>query len=251
MTTSGENVRVRGWLRSGAGYLPIVGQLLRLGYRKSRRGRSARTFRTEDYWEARYANGGRCGCGSYGRLAQFKADVVNTVVREHAIHSVIELGSGDGAQLALADYPRYTGVDVSRSAIARCRAAFKDDATKQFFHTSERDHYESRYDLALSLDVIFHLIEEPLFNQYMKDLFQSAERLVIIYSTNFDEFRSAHVRHRHFSPWVETYAPGWRLLQHIRNRYPFDAEDRQNTAEAEFYIYQRVDTCTHPPERTS
>ena len=44
-----------------------------------------------------------------GELAKFKARVMNDFVRENGIRSVIELGCGDGMQLALADYPRYLG----------------------------------------------------------------------------------------------------------------------------------------------
>ena len=47
------------------------------------------------------------------RLAAFKAEVPNDFVRARGIDSVIEFGCGDGAQLALAEYPAYVGIDVS------------------------------------------------------------------------------------------------------------------------------------------
>lgn len=37
----------------------------------------------------------------------------NDFVRARGIDSVIEFGCGDGAQLALAEYPAYGGIDVS------------------------------------------------------------------------------------------------------------------------------------------
>ena len=61
---------------------------------------------TSDYWEARYAAGGNSGKGSGGVFAEFKAEIVNTFVREHDIASVIDFGCGDGAQLALAEIYR-------------------------------------------------------------------------------------------------------------------------------------------------
>ena len=67
------------------------------------------TFDSAQYWRDRYRSGGNSGAGSYGRLADFKAEIVNAFVREHDVASVIEFGSGDGAQLALADYPTLSG----------------------------------------------------------------------------------------------------------------------------------------------
>src|SRR5678815_1312722 len=70
-------------------------------------------FGSAEYWEERYREGGNSGSGSYNRLARYKADVLNKFVEDNNISSVIEFGSGDGAQLKLASYPRYIGVDVS------------------------------------------------------------------------------------------------------------------------------------------
>jgi SAM-dependent methyltransferase len=85
-----------------------------------------------DYWERRYQKGGTSGAGSYNHLAEFKAKFLNDFVAEHHVASVIELGCGDGAQLRLARYPAYVGVDVSVRAVEICRAAFENDATKTF-----------------------------------------------------------------------------------------------------------------------
>src|SRR5664279_5085962 len=76
------------------------------------------------FWESVYVNGGTSGPGSYGRLAEFKAEVLNEFVHAKNIASVIEFGCGDGAQLQLAKYPRYVGVDVAARSVARCSSLF-------------------------------------------------------------------------------------------------------------------------------
>src|SRR5690349_8952416 len=82
-------------------------------------------FETSDeYWERRYAQGGNSGPGSYNRLAKFKAEVLNKLVKDNDLESVIEFGCGDGAQLELAQYPHYIGVDVSRSVLSKVRKRF-------------------------------------------------------------------------------------------------------------------------------
>ncbi len=60
------------------------------------------------YWTQRYAEGGNSGAGSYGKFARFKAEVINKFVSEREIKSVIEFGCGDGNQLKLANYSRFS-----------------------------------------------------------------------------------------------------------------------------------------------
>ncbi|QNK00710.1 hypothetical protein [Dyella telluris] len=193
---------------------------------------------SEDYWIERYRDGGNSGAGSYNRLAEFKAEVLNDFVATYHIQDVIEFGCGDGNQLTLANYPAYLGLDVSPHAIAGCKSRFDGDASKSF--SLVHDYAGQMAQLAMSLDVIYHLTEDEVFATYMRTLFGAARDYVVIYSSDKDEPHtpSAHVRHRQFSHWVRTHAPGWRLLRHIPNRYPY-AGDNDTGSLADFYIYGR------------
>ena len=84
------------------------------------------------YWEKRYTYGGSSGQGAYGRLAKFKAEILNNFVSELRVGSVIEFGCGDGNQLELAKYPDYVGLDVSEKAVALCKVKFTNDISKRF-----------------------------------------------------------------------------------------------------------------------
>jgi len=182
---------------------------------------------------------GNSGTGSFNRLAEFKAEVINRFVRERDIRTVIEFGCGDGNQLALGEYPTYIGVDVAPEAIALCRARFRGDETKRFYLTSSL-RAKSKCDLALSLDVIYHLIEHDTFEKYMTTLFDASSQYVIIYSSNKDAPGSAsHVRHRAFGVWIAEHRRDWKLIEMVKNKYPFDILDPDNTSFADFYIYER------------
>src|SRR5204862_457638 len=78
--------------------------------------------------------------------------------------------SGDGSQLELAEYPEYIGVDVAPSAVELGRKKFADDPTKSFY-LPEDVPADLKADLVLSLDVIYHLVEDAVFDRYMRDLF--------------------------------------------------------------------------------
>ncbi len=204
----------------------------------------ARFRDSRQYWESRYAQGGDSGVGSHGRFAEFKADVINHFARMHDIKSMVELGCGDGAQLALAAYPSYVGVDVSPTAIALCRKRFAGDTTKSFLlHDPARpaDLWElPTAELGLSLDVIFHLVEDAVFENYMTALFRAATRFVIIYSSDMTgESDSPHVRHRAFTRWVEQRMVEWELLEWIPNRYPYEGDYRTGSF-SDFFIYRKA-----------
>lgn len=92
---------------------------------------------SSDYWERRYRSGCDSGAGSYHRLAVFKADIINDFVRSNNIMSVIEWGCGDGNQLNYAQYPQYTGIDVSAKAVEICKKIFRGDNSKQFYCNAE------------------------------------------------------------------------------------------------------------------
>jgi SAM-dependent methyltransferase len=195
---------------------------------------------SEDYWKNRYRRGGNSGTGSYDKLALFKANMLNAFVQEHAIDTVIEYGCGDGNQLTLAKYPQYVGFDVSIDAVTRCRQLFAQDAHKTFKLVS--DYRDDKAALTLSLDVVYHLVEDTVFDGYMQRLFDSSTQYVVIYSSDTDvqeRFQSPHVRHRQFSAWIAQHRPAWKLIRHIPNQYPLQESD-QTGSPADFFVYQRV-----------
>jgi hypothetical protein len=95
-------------------------------------------------------------------------------------------------------------------------------------------------DLTLSLDVIYHLVEDQVFEEYMSALFAASRRWVIVYSSNHDaQPEAVHVRHREFTRWVARHWPDFQLKERIANAFPFDAADPQQTSFADFYIFER------------
>ena len=202
-------------------------------------------FSSSKYWEERYENGKNSGPGSYGNLAEFKAEVINSFVRENVISTVLEFGCGDGNQLSLCQYPNYIGIDVSHKAIEICKTKFSKDETKTFINYS--DHKDERAEVCLSLDVIFHLVEDSTYSEYMKKIFESAEKYVVIYSSNHEnnEKSALHVRHRKFTEWVENEKPEWELFRTTKNRYPFNG-DINTTSFCDFYFYKRSTARERP-----
>jgi len=219
--------------------LPIVGPIAKKLYRAIVPLRNQFRFESSaQYWEDRYGQGGNSGAGSYGRLALFKADIINNFVSDNGIRTVIEFGSGDGAQLEHANYQNYTGVDVSTRAIQLCQARFANDRTKQFFHTSTPEADTTRAELALSLDAIYHLVEDEVYHAYMWRLVRAASRFICIYSSNCEGIGPVpHIRHRCFTDWIVCHAPSWRLILNVPNPYPTGPEQTHDTSCSDFFFF--------------
>ncbi|OJY86100.1 MAG: hypothetical protein BGP23_04705 [Lysobacterales bacterium 66-474] len=190
------------------------------------------------YWEDRYRLGGESGEGSRGMNAEYKASVINRFIAEHDVRSLIEFGCGDGVQLDMFNASAYIGVDVSRTVIQQCRTRFSNDASKRFILTN--DYVGEGGDLSLSLDVIFHLVEDPVYNTYLERLFAAAERYVLIYSTSTDlrDTGVPHVRHRDVAADVRRLFPQFERMAPEEERLPPPVRFDRGLP-TRFFMYQR------------
>lgn len=195
---------------------------------------------SQDYWINRYKAGGNSGAGSYNNLAEFKGEVINDFVSENNVKTIIEFGCGDGNQLKYFKFPSYIGFDISNEVLGICKKEFAGDKTKQFLHIDEASNH--RADLTMSLDVLYHLVEDETFDAYMIQLFDTADKYVIIYSCNFidDDNYFPHVRPRKFTDWVDENRKDFTLLEMIPNKYPFVKGKGDTTSFADFYIYKKA-----------
>lgn len=218
--------------------IPIIGNVARLIKKKLFPTKEFTT--SEQYWIKRYEQGGNSGAGSYNNLAAFKGEVLNNFVTRQNIKSVVELGCGDGNQLTYFKFPSYIGFDVSEIAIGQCQTLFDNDPSKQFFHISQAANYQA--ELSLSLDVIYHLIEDETYQVYMAELFDASTHYVIIYACDNDQQLdyAPHVKTRKFTDWIKEYRPDFQLIEHIPNRFPLEADKNSSTSFSDFFIYQKI-----------
>jgi len=196
-------------------------------------------FNSSRYWERRYAKGGNSGTGSYGKLAQYKSEIINSFAKTNNIQAVIDFGCGDGNQLAYYNIPKYIGLDVSKAAIKHCKHRFKRDESKQFFlydnKFSNKNNSVKNADLTLSIDVLYHLVKDDVFIKYINDLFFYSNQYVIIYSTNFNRgYASPHQCDREFTPIIEKNIKDFKLIETIIN--PYKGEKTMS----DFFIYKKI-----------
>ena len=182
------------------------------------------TFNSKEYWENRYKSGGNSGVGSQGVIAEFKAKVINDFVKNNNIQTVCELGCGDWL-FSLFNISEYTVYDVCEFVVERNKNLYTHKFTTIMNELTN-------YDLTISMDVILHLMEEDVYQQYMKDLFRLSKKYVIIYDRNKNEIlEGIHNKFRKFLPDVPQ---NFELIEYINN--PYKGEDTQ----ADFFIFKLI-----------
>ena len=197
-------------------------------------------FSSARYWEARYQQGGHSGAGSYGNLADYKAAFINAFIQSNEINSVLDFGCGDGNLLSLLKVPSYTGVDVSPTTLAACAKRFRT-RPNHYFHLFDELQSNDHADLTLSIDVIFHLIEDSVFRNYLAALFTRAAKYVLVYASNTDQaWSDAHVRHRCFTDIISRNFPDWRLAAHLPNPHAYHPQQPETTSFADFFVYAKT-----------
>lgn len=188
--------------------------------------------------------------GGQGRLADFKAEIINDFVEKHNVKSAAELGCGEGDLLSLCRFGQYVGFDISMEAVTRCRQRHAGDPSKAFLPYDPprwKSAIPPAAEMALSLEVIFHLMDDNIYETYLHHFFQLPTRFAVILSNDTDvQARPANgLRFHRFSSWVASRRPDWRLVGYLPSRFPFDPARPNDTSVSDFYFFSRGEKL-HP-----
>ena len=128
---------------------------------------------------------------------------------------------------------------VNTAAINYCKKTYFNNKNLSFELIKNYSGETSK--LTLSLDVIFHLIEEDVFNNYMKLLFNASEQFVLIYSSNTNTQIDEGVKHfknRNFTDWVTINFKEFELIEKIPNKYQYHRDSNTGSV-SDFYLFKK------------
>ena len=148
-------------------------------------------FNSESYWNDRYKTGGTSGPGSYNENAKIKADIINDFVSSNSINTVTDFGCGDGNQLKHFNFNEYLGYDISDVILGKTSKIFSDDSTKEFKHI--REYKNNPSDLAMSLEVILHQVNDSDYIEYMDRLLNHNSKYLIVQTIKTDIEKQTHI----------------------------------------------------------
>lgn len=191
-------------------------------------------FDSKKYWTDRYESGLTSGNGSYGFLAEYKSNFINQFIIENNIKSLIEYGCGDGNQLSKLKCDKIIGVDVSEVAIEKCKRLIPN---AEFYLLTDNNFNFNQTDLLLSLDVLYHLIEDNVYEAYIENILKHNSKFVIIYAPNFEDDGNfaKHVKPRKFSEHRKL-KENYDLLKFEKNKFP--SLDHTKGSFSDWYIFK-------------
>lgn len=182
-----------------------------------------------NFWENRYKAGGNSGSGSYGDYATHKADVINDYIEKFGIKTISDFGCGDGNQISLLKgFESYSGYDISEFIVKSCREKFSGQPMAFFTDIKHMPEAE----LTMSLDVLYHIVDENDYKVYLDQLFSKSKKYVLIFSTNYEGNKvvADYIFHRKFTDWVEKNYTDFKLADVIGNYLQTSAQ---------FFLYER------------
>lgn len=187
------------------------------------------------FWDDKYKKGKRVGSGSTGRLAEFKVQTLNKFIQDNNIKSVLDIGCGDGSITNKLIAQNIVGADTSHTIISKCRI---ENPTIEFIMCQDLGYRKA--ELCISLDVVYHLVDDEDYVGHLTDLFMRSGRFVIIYSSNVDRnfIEGQRIRHRKFTDFVKAKFAGWALDAVIRNLYPI-TDRKELESFSDFYIFKK------------
>lgn len=131
-----------------------------------------------DYWENRYMEGGNSGEGSRGIHKDWKWAVLNNTIPN--INNIIDVGCGDLAFMEGWMVPNYIGIDISETIIQKNREQYPN---KQFIISSADIHIHGiKSDVVFCHDVLFHIIDENVYVNILKNLTKYSDNYISIYT---------------------------------------------------------------------
>jgi hypothetical protein len=149
---------------------------------------------SREYWDRRWRYGPPCP-GSNGAEAVAKAEWVNAVVRDLDVKTMVDGGCGDGSQALMFDVPVYLGVEVAESAYRFAARRLRACPNRAVVLAAPGTQLSVRADLSASLDVVFHLVDEYEYEEWLGNVFGSGRRFVAVHGTNYESEPEAHMRH--------------------------------------------------------
>lgn len=187
---------------------------------------------TSQIWNNRYATGGNSGYGSYRKdLYEYKLNFIKKLIINQNIKSIFDYGCGDGNQLSEIvvgrDVESYIGIDISSYIIEENKKKYKD----KIYYKHEEYEFDKKdtFDLVLSLDVLYHIMEENLFNQTLDNLFKLSKKYVLIYAVDKNLLYSSHI---HFRKFTNKIPNNYKLIE--TEKVP------DSVIETTFYLYESV-----------
>jgi len=134
------------------------------------------------YWTQRYKRDGHCGWGSFGQWAEQKCNALRIAWDTIGFKTLLDIGCGDLSVISSCKTFKdrefsYSGLDGSEEIISMCKVKFPDiNFVGMKISDLVKSDINTRFDMFLCFDVIFHIVEDELCQRFLYWLFNGSSR---------------------------------------------------------------------------
>ena len=138
------------------------------------------TFDNRRFWNERYAvdPDKGSGPGSRGEFLRLKNELIRSVIDEHKVTSILDIGCGDIAALQSISVERYCGIDISDVVIARNGLACPH--WKFLCEDLTGDYVPEPAEFVLCLDVLIHQKSFQDYSSILSKSLNAAKKIALI-----------------------------------------------------------------------
>ena len=190
--------------------------------------------RDRRYWNRRYKRNLGSGSGSRGALAQYKVEFINDIFERLEVGSCLDFGAGDGFVASGLQARQLEVTDISKVARKQLSTEYGLRVVHPFCLNLKR------YDMVISLDVLFHITSQKEFLRYMRKMTAMADRYILIYSavklplSRIPE----HMANNDFMSFMHTERE-WKILEEFDSPHSFDSAKPHTTSPSRFVLYEK------------
>ena len=134
----------------------------------------SRKFENESFWNERYSTNTQLGSGpgSRGQIALAKKRIVNKIIEDQKITSVLDYGCGDLHCVDVDKIGKYVGVDISTVVLESNR---KKHPNKEFVLPKDLNP-NIKHDLVICQDVLIHQDTKSKFDEIFNLCYNLSEK---------------------------------------------------------------------------
>ena len=184
------------------------------------------------YWDNWYKKGGTSGQGSEGELQIYKINYINNILNKFDCKNVFDFGCGDGT-LAKGIKSKYNGIDISNEAIEKCKKVCPQ-------HQFNQGHFEEQnikgYDCVMCIDVLYHIMEDGVFEKTLENIFNSEAKIIILYTIQSKHiveekrYENVCINRRDLGKYLPKYYDKYELIE---------VKDPVGISAASFMVFKR------------
>jgi hypothetical protein len=185
-------------------------------------------MQSEIIWNERYSSNSSLGSGSgsKGSLLDFKADFINSFIKENSISGVLDFGHGDLEVAKRISASKYRGIDIFDGS--------KFNSTDLDIKLCKFDEYNGeKFDLVICLDVLYHILEneQDYLRRSLDKMCESSEKFLIVYAL---DSRKDHetTHHMYNGRWLQ------HLLEKDNVELVFEQQEPFVGSSAKFFVFK-------------